>query len=173
MSPAVRRLALTAHVVTSVGWLGAVAAFLALAVAGLVAPDQETIRGAYLAAAVVTWWVIVPLCLASLLTGVLQSLGTSWGLLRHYWVVFKLVLTVAATLLLLLHTQPIDHLARLSGDGAAFTPDLDPVRIQLLADSGAALLVLLVASALAVYKPRGVTRYGRRSSRTAVVADHV
>ena len=41
-----------------------------------------------------------------------QSLGTSWGLLRHYWVVIKLLITVFATILLLVHMQPVGHLAR-------------------------------------------------------------
>jgi hypothetical protein len=54
-----------------------------------------------------TWIVIVPLSLAALLTGVVQSLGTPWGLFRHRWIVAKLALTVVATVLLLVHTQPI------------------------------------------------------------------
>jgi NADH:ubiquinone oxidoreductase subunit 5 (subunit L)/multisubunit Na+/H+ antiporter MnhA subunit len=49
MSPGVRRAALTAHVTTSVGWLGAVIGVLALAVAGISSDDDQTIRAAYLA----------------------------------------------------------------------------------------------------------------------------
>ena len=162
MSPAVRKVALTAHVTTSVGWLGAVAAFLALAVAGLTSTDVQTVRAAYVAAAVVTWSVIVPLCLASLFTGVVQSLGTPWGLLRHYWVVVKLVLTVGATLLLLLHTGPVDHLADVGAGAGVFGADLRGMRIQLVVDASLAILVLLVATVLATVKPRGMTRYGRR-----------
>ena len=56
-------------------------------------------------------FVIVPLAIASLLTGVVQALATPWGLFRHYWVVIKLFLTVFATLVLLAspprcHPQP-------------------------------------------------------------------
>src|SRR5918997_572837 len=100
LAPPLRKLALTAHVTTSVGWLGAVAAFLALAIAGLAGDDGPTVRRAYVGAEVITWAVIVPLCLASLVTGVVQSLGTSWGLVRHWWVLIKLALTVVATGLL-------------------------------------------------------------------------
>lgn len=98
----VRRSALTVHVTVSVGWLGAVAAFLVVAVAGMRSIDGQRAVAAYLAAELITWWLIVPLCLASLISGVLQSIGTSWGLIRHYWVAIKLGLTVVATGLLLL-----------------------------------------------------------------------
>ena len=111
MTPGVRKFALTTHVTSSVGWLGAVGAFLALAVAGLVSQDAQIVRAAYLAMHLTTWFVIVPLCLAALLTGIVQSVGTPWGLFRHYWVATKLLLTVLATIILLVHTQPIDRVA--------------------------------------------------------------
>lgn len=158
MPAGLRRWALTAHVVTSVGWLGAVAAFLALAVAGLMVQDPATVRGAYIGADLLTGAVIVPLCLASLITGLVQSLGTHWGLLRHWWVAIKLVLTVAATGLLLLHTQPIEHLGELAAAGATFGTDTAPMQMQLLVDAVAALVVLVGATALAVFKPRGFIR---------------
>jgi hypothetical protein len=164
MPPGVRKIALTAHVTTSVGWLGAVGTFLALAVVGMVSSDEPTIRGAYIATDTITWAVIVPLALASLLTGVAQSVGTSWGLIRHWWVVVKLGLTVVATALLLLHRQPIGHLGAVAAGDGQFGSPLDGLRVQLVADAAAALVVLFGATALAVYKPRGVTRFGRRAS---------
>ena len=69
MRPRLRKFALTAHVTSSVGWLGAVAGFLAPAVAGLTSQDAQMVRAAYLAMDLTTWFVIVPLSLASLLTG--------------------------------------------------------------------------------------------------------
>jgi hypothetical protein len=88
--------------------------------------------------------------------------GTSRGLFRHYWVVVKLVLTLVATLLLLLHTQPIGHLGAVAAGGARFGADLDGMRLQLVVDAAAALIVLLGATVLAVYKPRGLTPVGQR-----------
>jgi hypothetical protein len=107
MTLRVRKLALTAHITCSVGWLGAVASFLALSIAGLTREDPQQVHAAYLAMELTTWYVIVPLSLASLVTGVVQALGTAWGLFRHYWVPIKLLMTLLATLILLLHTQPI------------------------------------------------------------------
>lgn len=45
------------------------------------------------------------------------------------------------------------------------------MRVQLLADAAAALLVLLVAVALSVFKPRGLTRYGWRKQQESRVGE--
>jgi hypothetical protein len=166
MRPWLRKLALTLHVICSVGWLGAVATFLALAWAGLASGDPGTVRAAYLAANLVTWFVIVPASFASLATGVVQALGTPWGLFRHYWVLAKLLLNLLASGLLLLHTRPIGDVARAASEAVLAAADLRSVRIQLVADAGAAVLVLLAATVLSVYKPRALTRYGWRKQHT-------
>ena len=162
MTPGLRKFALTTHVTSSVGWLGAVGAFLALAIVGVGSQDPQIVRAVYLAMHVTTWFVIVPLCLAALLTGVVQSLGTTWGLFRHYWIVTKLLLTVLATIILLVHTQPIDHVAAVAAQTTLATGDLRQLRLQLVGDACAALFVLLVTTTLSVYKPWGMTPYGLR-----------
>jgi hypothetical protein len=163
MAPGLRKFALTAHVASSVGWLGAVAGFLALAIVGLASQDAQTVRAAYLAMEVTGWAVLVPLSGASLVTGLVQSLGTKWGLFRHYWVVVKLVITVVATTVLLLYLQTLEYLAEEARAAPAPTVDLGTLRSPSpVLHAGAALLLLLVATTLAVYKPRGLTRYGRR-----------
>jgi hypothetical protein len=165
LTPALRKLALTLHVMVSVGWLGAVAGFLALAVVGLTGDDTQVVRGAYVGMQLVTRWVIVPASIAALVTGVVQAIGTPWGLFRHYWVLVKLLLTVASTGLLLLHTQPIAFLAERARDAAIVGGDFRRVRIQLVADAAAALIVLIATTVLSVYKPRGMTPYGQRRQR--------
>lgn len=162
MSPSLRRLALTAHVVVSVGWLGAVAGFLALAIFGLTSTEAQTVRAAYLAMNLIGWAVTVPLCVASLPTGLIMSLGTEWGLVRHYWVVAKLLISVFATVLLLVHMQPVGHLARIVATTTLAHGELAGLRFQLVADAGAAMIALLAATVLSVYKPRGLTGYGVR-----------
>jgi uncharacterized membrane protein len=160
VTPGVRRLALTIHVVSSVGWLGAVAGFLALAVVGLTSQDAETVRGTYLVMEPTAWFVLVPLAFASLVTGLVQALGTAWGLFRHYWVVFKLLINVVATTVLLIYMETFSAMADVAADPSA---DLDAVRnASPLLHAGAALLLLLAATTLAVYKPRGLTPFGRK-----------
>ncbi len=165
LTPGLRKFVLTAHITASVGWLGAVAAFLALAVAGLTNQDAQMVRGAYLAMGLMTWYVILPLSWASLLTGLIQSLRTTWGLFRHYWVLMKLVINVLSTLILLIHMQPISYLAGVAAETTLSSGDHLQVRIQMVVTSGAAVLALLVATTLSVYKPRGLTPYGWRKQR--------
>jgi hypothetical protein len=159
MKPALRKLALTAHVTSSVGWLGAVAAFLVLAISGLRSVDDNTARSLYPALELMGWYVIVPFSGAALATGLIQSFGTQWGVFRHYWVVAKLLITVGASLLLLLHMQLVRSAAEAAGSG---TLGGEP-RMRLVADAAAALVVLLVAVALSVYKPQGMTPLGMRT----------
>jgi hypothetical protein len=160
MTPRLRRFALTAHVTFSVGWLGAVVVFFALAVVGLASQDPQTVRGAYLVMEPAAWFVLVPLAFASLLTGLVQSLGTTWGLFRHYWVLFKLLITVFATIVLLIYMETFSFMAGVAADPSA---DLSVVRNSSpMLHAVLALLLLLVAVTLAVYKPRGMTRYGWR-----------
>src|SRR5260370_24788309 len=107
-------------------------------------------------------FVIVPLALVSLLSGVVSSLGTRWGLFRYYWVLMKLLITIFATIVLLVHTQPIDLLAGVAAKMAVFSADLHKTQILMVVASGAALVVLLVLTVLSVYKPQGMTQYGQR-----------
>jgi hypothetical protein len=118
-------------------------------------------NAAYLGMDLVTRFVIVPLSIAPLITGPLLSLGTPWGLFRHYWILAKLVITILSTLILLIHVQPISYLSHAAAEGTLSSAD-HSLRIQMVAAASAALVALLVATALAVYKPRGMTRYGWR-----------
>ena len=168
--PRLRKFALTAHVTSSVGWLGAIVVFLALAVVGLTSQDAQTVRGAYLVMEPAAWSVLVPLAFASLLTGIVQSLGTKWGLFRHYWVLFKLLITVFATIVLLIYIETLNLMADLAADPSA---DLGVVRDDSpLVHTVLALLLLLVATALAVFKPRGMTRYGWRKQHEQRTVPH-
>lgn len=169
MTPALRRFLLTLHIIVSVGWLGAVAAFLALSLAGLASPDAQPVHSVYPAMNLISLYVIVPSSLAAVATGLVQALGSPWGLRRYYWVLLKLVLGVLATAALLMHQcTAVAEAARLaSGADAGSAPDerLRQVGIQLVADAGFALMLLVTTATLAVYKPWGPTRYGWRKQR--------
>jgi hypothetical protein len=163
MTPGLQKFALTAHVTSSVGLLGSIAAFLALAIAGLTSQDAPIVRAAYLAMDLTARFVIVPLAFASLLTGLIQSLGTPWGLFRHYWVLAKLLLTAFATIVLLAKMHLIGYAARLAAETVLSRPDLRAAGIELAVHAAGGLLVLLVPAVLSVYKPRGLTPYGKRT----------
>ena len=160
LTPRARKLTLTAHVVASVGWLGAVVAFLGLAVVGLASEEAETVRGVYLVMEPAAWLVLVPLAFASLVTGLVQSLTTAWGLVRHYWVVAKLAINVLATFVLLMYMETFAVMAERAADPSA---ELRVVRtVSPVLHAALASMLLLAATILAVYKPRGVTPLARR-----------
>ena len=152
-----RKILLTAHVSSSVGWFGAVAGFLALAIVGLTSGNGSLAWGAYLAMDLTTWYVIVPLAVLSVLTGVISSLGTMWGLFRHYWVLVKLLITLVCSVILAIHMRPIELLAAAATRARSIDASLHSAQAMMVYASGAALAALLVLTALSVFKPRGLT----------------
>jgi hypothetical protein len=162
MTPGVRKFALTVHLTCSVGWIGAVVAYLALGVAAVTSSDTQAVRAAWTGMDVTGWWVCVPLAIAALLTGFVMSLGTHWGLFRHYWVLISLALTTLCTVVLVLHMPTVSAMAKLAQtlEGA----DLQALGGDLFHPS-VGLLILLAVTVLNVYKPAGVTPYGWRKQR--------
>jgi hypothetical protein len=164
-----RRTALIAHVTASVGWVGAIVASLGLAIAALNSTDAQTVRSAYVALDILGRYVLVPFAFAALLGGIAQSFITKWGLFRHYWVIFKLLITIFATGVLLLYLRTLAALADFARDATAGAATLEPLRTPtVVLHAVAALVLLLVATALAVYKPQGMTAYGQRKERENV-----
>jgi hypothetical protein len=163
MTPGLRQLTFTTHITSSIGWVGAALAFLALAVIGFTSDDPVKVRGAYLLMAPAAWFVLVPLAHASLLSGIALSLGTTWGLFRHYWVVLKLGITVFATVILLIYMGTFRQMAGVAADPVmdlAVVRNASPIVHAILA-----VVLLLVATVLGVYKPFGMTDYRRRKHK--------
>lgn len=160
LKPRLRKCVLTAHVTCTVGWLGAVLVFLVLGVLGVTSQNAQIVRGVYLVMEPAAWSVLTPLAFVSLLTGIIQSWGTPWGFFRHYWVVYKLLLTAAATTVLLIYMGTFRQMAMVAADPNSRIADVRNASPVL--HSTLAILVLLVAIVLAIYKPLGTTPYGLR-----------
>ncbi len=167
MKPGLRKLTLTAHIVLSVGWLGSVAAYLALAIAGLNTNDPQLAQGIYPSMELIARYVIVPFSIATVGVGLLESLGTPWGLFRQWWVLAKFALATIATAVLLKHVQVISEMASTARSTMLTSGDFRDVRIQLVVHAVGGLLVLLSATALSVYKPWGLTPFGKRVQERA------
>lgn len=151
-----RKLLLLFHTAISVGWLGAVVAYLALALAARSSADPHLVRALLLAMELIGWRVIVPLSLGALATGVLQSVSSEWGLFRHYWVVAKLGLTVMGTVVLVVHMRTVSRVAGMASDGPV-PGDFSFLKLQLVVHAAGGLVVLLAATALSIWKPWGRT----------------
>jgi uncharacterized membrane protein len=164
MPPAIRKVALAAHLTVSVGWVGAVAGYLALDVTVATSHDPQLVRSAWIAMGLIAWWAIVPLALTALLTGLVMALGTKWGLVRHWWVLISFVLTVVATVVLLSETRVISGSAAIAADPSTSAEELLTLP-STLPHSVGGLVVLLVIQVLNVHKPQGMTRYGWRKQQ--------
>ncbi|MBA3871477.1 MAG: DUF2269 domain-containing protein [Anaerolineae bacterium] len=167
MTPRIRKLALTTHITTSVGWIGAVVAYLALVIAAMTNSDVQILRAVWIAMKLIGWYALIPLSLVSLLTGLIMSLGTKWGLFRHYWVLFSLVLTTFATVILIQHMQTVNSLAAIAAE--MNVDNVGGLREGLggeLFHAGVGLLLLIAVQVMNVYKPRGMTAYGWRQQQS-------
>ena len=163
LSTTTRKALLSLHVLSSIGWVGAVLVYLALGIAAVTSSDTTLIRSAYVAMDWAAWVVLVPLALASLGTGLVQSLATSWGLFRHYWVIFKLGITLVATAVLVTYTGTLEAYADVATRETFSPSDLELLRSpSVVVHSTGALILLSIATLLAVYKPTGLTRRGHR-----------
>ena len=161
LSPGQRKLVLAAHIVVSVGLLGLSAAQLVLATVAALTSDFATTQAAYRSMAIFTRGVVQPVAVATLVTGVILSLGTKWGLFQHTWIVVKLVLTVATVLNGMLNLGPAvqQAIALTATASAASPPNLGSTALVAVAVPGINVLMLSAATAISVYKPWG--RLGR------------
>lgn len=161
MTPSIRKLLLTSHVTFSVGWLGAVLAYLVVAIAGLTSLDAQLVRGTYVTMQLMAWFVIVPCAIAALVSGLVQSLWTEWGLFRHYWILAKFVLTTLGTVILLLHAPRVSEMAARAAESALASGDHSQQRLALVIHAAGGLTILLAATVLSIFKPWGKTAHGK------------
>ena len=150
-----RKFILATHIAFSVGWFGAVATFVALNIVGINSSDNKIIGSSYIAMNLIAWYIILPFCIVSFLTGLIQAIFTQWGLFKHYWIIAKLVLTTGCTLLLIVHMQSISEGAILASSAELPFITLKTLGTTLFFKAAAALIVLLLIIAISIYKPWG------------------
>lgn len=162
LPPGARKLVLAVHIVASVSWIGVDAVLLVLGATALGTSDPTVADAAYPIMARLGDWLVTPLSLTALASGVLLGVGTRWGLLRHYWVLASLLATAAMTAAAIVLLNPLLHEVA----AAPVAPATGGERIQVVAASSVALVLLSAVNALNVYKPRGRTPWYSRSSGT-------
>jgi hypothetical protein len=150
----VYRLLLALHITAAVGALGAELVLLALGLAALSGAAPATVfPAAFVAAA----YVVRPLAVLTLLTGVVLALASPYGLVRHWWTLIKLAIVLALTGAVFFGLEP--SLAESAGRAAAGAPVLRGQTL-LIAAPLIAITLLFVAVLLGVFKPFG--RIGAR-----------
>ena len=168
MTPAARKTLLTVHIACAAVWIGAVAAFLVISIAGLQG-SAAFVPGAYVAMDLVSRYVVIPASLGATASGFAQAALGPWGVRRYYWVILKWVLAGAATLALIVHQLVAVRIAAAQATGG-LTDDSAwrALQVELVRAPSIALAVLLSVLILAVAKPWGPTAYGRATQLTAL-----
>jgi hypothetical protein len=151
------------HIAFSAGWLGLSLALLTLAVTAATTRQPGTVASSYRSMEVFTDWLILPLSLTTLTTGLVLSLGTPWGLLHHRWVLTKFWLTLAAATASAFAFRPEVSAA------AARVSSGQPVgsALDLLLPPAVSLTTYVFLTAVSVLKPWGLTRRGRNIRASA------
>jgi hypothetical protein len=145
------KIAITAHVLAAVGWFGIAVAIAFGGVAATVTSDPTLAHALFRAMETVPW-LSIPFGLIAVASGMLLGVGTVYGLVRHWWVVAKIAIAAAVII-----TDSV-IVARVAHDAAVTGSPAPP----LFGSTSAHVVVLGVATALSVFKPRGRTPWGRR-----------
>ncbi len=148
LSPPARKALLSLLIAATVSALGADLVLLGLGLTGLSGSDPATV---YPAMSLIGASIMAPLAIASLTTGLLLALLTSWGVFTYWWVTIKLGITGTLTVLVLFVLVPrLGNAARAVGHGADIS---GAERMQLVLTPGIGSTLLLATIALAVFKP--------------------
>jgi hypothetical protein len=154
MNRRLRGTRLVLHIATSVGLLGAVAAFPLLATLAVAGPDPS----AYPALDVLARRLILPLSLASAGIGLALGVLTPCGLVTHRWVLAKLALSLLVIPVLVAQPDGIRTAATATPEALGHLVGL---RWSFVVHAAGGAAVLIAALVLSVFKPLGRTPWSR------------
>ncbi len=169
LSRRTRKAVLLLHVLSSVSWIGVDLVMGALAVRGLTTDDPRTQAVVYASLELFAVPLLLTLGLLSLSTGLVLGVGTRFGLVRYWWVVAKLVVTLVLLVLVLLALRPtvLEAATEAAVVDGSLPGRLADARVGLVFPPAVSVLALSFATWLAVYKPWGATARGRRFARVS------
>ncbi len=145
-----RNTVLSLHIAASVALLGDSAAFLAISIRARGLPADEA-HASYEILNVLSLTFGIPLSFVALGTGIALGVGSRWGVLRHPWVIMKLVLLLSVLAVGGLVLSPAEEAAR-DGTGGS---------TGLIAGATWDVAALATATALSVFKPGRPLRWRR------------
>jgi hypothetical protein len=94
-----RRWLLTIHLLFSAIMFGVAVAFLILSIAAANTSDEGVLKACYTSMHVLAKTSVKVSTIGTLVTGILLSVLTQWGLFKYYWIIAKEVLTVLSIVL--------------------------------------------------------------------------
>lgn len=146
--PPWRKSLLAGHVVVAVSLIGSDLVLIALGVSGLRGADPQIV---YPAAHTVDAWIVAPLAILALATGILQAVVSEWGLVTYWWVTTKLAITAAAAVVVIVVLEP--RLAASAGAAMAGESFSAAERLPLVIAPSVAVALLVLNVTLGLFKP--------------------
>lgn len=163
LSRPARRATLIVHVIGAACWLGLTLGLVALALTAITTDASAAVEASVRSMKVFADWLVLPLALVTLVSGLVLSLGTQWGLARHRWVYTKFWLTLATTLASAFALRPgVDESAATVSAGNPVTDTAGLIAGPLIS-----LSAYLFMTVLSVLKPWGLTRRGQKQRASA------
>ncbi|WP_435840304.1 DUF2269 domain-containing protein [Streptomyces chartreusis] len=158
LSRPARRAALVVHVVASASWVGLTLGLLALGITAAGTGSAVTVEASVRAMKLFADWLLLPVAFLTLVSGLVLSLGTQWGLARHRWVYVKFWLTLATTTATVFALRPGVNSAVAAVTAGGPLPDAGDVMMGPIVSLSAYLFMTVIS----VLKPWGLTKRGRR-----------
>lgn len=167
LAPAVRKSLLVLHAVTGISWMGVDIALLVLLITARTTNDAALVISAFHAIRMIVPVAVPPLSFGILITGLILGWGTSWGLVRYWWVLVKLLLSLVMTVLVFSSLVPaINSLAipsTTSLSAEAVRASMGSIPTQLMFPPVVSFLMLGIATVLSIFKPWRRTPWTRET----------
>jgi hypothetical protein len=162
-----RKAVLVLHVVSGIGWIGVDIALLVLLITARTTDDAALVVSGFNAIRMIVPVAVPPLSIGILVTGLILGLGTSWGLVRYWWVLVKLALSLIMTVLVFTSLVPeVNSIAVLAATGASadtVRASLGSLPTGLMFPPVVSFLMLGTATILSIFKPWRLTPWSRES----------
>jgi uncharacterized membrane protein len=178
LAPRWRKSILWLHIVSGIGWMGLDVGLFLLLMTGLRTDDGPLAAACYRAVAVIVPVAVPILSLGMLLTGLLLGWGTTWGLLRYWWVFVKLVMGIVLTVLVFIALVPgVNDLpaADPTLSAGSVRDTIGEATTDLLFPPIVSFTMLGIAAVLSIFKPWSRTPWTPaaqpRSARRAAASD--
>jgi hypothetical protein len=165
LAPAARKAVMVLHAICGISWMGVDIAVFVLLVTARTTNDPALVISGFNAIRMIVPIAVPPLSLGILLTGLILGLGTRWGLLRYWWVLLKLMLSLIMTVLVFVSLVPgVNSIAVLSTttmSADAVRASLGSLPDQLMFPPIVSFLMLGIAAILSIFKPWRRTPWSR------------
>ena len=157
-----RRTTLLTHIAAAGAWLGLDVVLGVLVGTALLTGDGQRAAVALQSLGLFAVWPLVVVGLVCLVSGLLLGLGSTYGLVRYWWVAVKLVLNVTLVSLVLVLLRPVVGDSSEAARTALLEGTAPPAVGDLVYPPVVSTTLVLVAMTLSVFKPWGAIR--RRGS---------